>query len=126
MNKTIFIFKCLFNYLILIFIVLNIHYILGIGVASFNRLPIIYIPFAYLAVKCLYYNDASKNSVFLNKQTFLTVLFGFTVINIFFFIHIVLLLSIIFFMIFLERRRTKIDRDTAKHIDAYFKMKNKD
>lgn len=126
MNRSIFIFRCLFNYLVLIMIVLNIHYILRIGVASFNKLPIIYVPFAYLAVKCLYYNDASKNSVLLDEQTFLTVLFGFTVINIIFFIHIVLLLSIAFFMVFLERKRTKNDRDTTNYIDEYFKMKNKD
>lgn len=126
MNRSIFIFRCFFNYLVLIMIVLNIHYILRIGVASFNRLPIIYVPFAYLAVKCLYYNDASKNSVLLDEKTFLTALFGFTVINIIFFIHIVLLLSIAFFMVFLERKRTKNDRDTTNYIDEYFKMKNKD
>ena len=92
MSKYLVIIKYYFNYLILLLIFKNVHYILPISFDELNNYFLVFIPISYLVVKYIFIYDLDKNNYY-RKDFLLPVIIGYSLLNLF--------LKCIFFMMFL-------------------------
>ena len=116
------IFKFIFNYLVLILIFKNIHYLISINFNDLNNFILVYIPICYLVIKYTFINILNKYN--LNKIEYIKiVIISYTIINLIFRMPIFYTLFIILFIIILKDK-SYINNETQKRIDDYFKNKS--
>ena len=119
MEKRYIIFKFIFNYLVLILIFKNIHYLISINFNDLNNFILVYIPICYLVIKYTFINILNKYN--LNKNEYIKiVIIIYTIINLIFRMPIFYTLFIILFIIILKDK-SYINNETQKRIDDYFK-----
>ena len=122
MEKRYIIFKFIFNYLVLILIFKNIHYLISINFNDLNNFILVYIPICYLVIKYTFINILNKYN--LNKSEYIKiVIISYTIINLIFRMPIFYTLFIILFIIILKDK-SYINNETQKRIDDYFKNKS--
>ncbi len=122
MEKKYIIFKFIFNYLVLILIFKNIHYLISINFNDLNNFILVYIPICYLVIKYTFINILNKYN--LNKNEYIKiVIISYTIINLIFRMPIFYTLFIILFIIILKDK-SYINNETQKRIDDYFKNKS--
>ena len=122
MEKRYIIFKFIFNYLVLILIFKNIHYLISINFNDLNNFILVYIPICYLVIKYTFINILNKYN--LNKNEYIKiVIIIYTIINLIFRMPIFYTLFIILFIIILKDK-SYINNETQKRIDDYFKNKS--
>ena len=109
------IIKYYFNYLILLLIFKNIHYILPINFAELNNYFYVFIPISYLVVKYMFIYDLDKNNYY-RKDFLWPVIIGYSILNFIFKMHLFYDIFIILFLLIL-----KDNNDFDIRIDCYKK-----
>ena len=115
MSKYLVIIKYYFNYLILLLIFKNVHYILPISFDELNNYFLVFIPISYLVVKYIFIYDLDKNNYY-RKDFLLPVIIGYSLLNFIFKMHIFYDVFIILFLLIL-----KDNNDFDIKVDCYKK-----
>ena len=120
------IFKYIFNYLVLVAILKNVHYLIGISFDLLEAFPLAYIPVGYLIVKNVFYKDLEKTK-FAKKDFLYILLVGYTTINILFMMPFFYDVSIVAFLSILKPNNDNcgVGEETMVYIKEYYEKQAK-
>ncbi len=118
-------FKIYLTYLIGVLILGNMHYLVSVSIADFNRYPLVYIPLAYLVVT-FFFNRPLEKEDETRKNYLWWGIGGFTIINVIFRMPILYTIFVIVFLLLAKGKKTRIKEETERYIKEYYERKNKE